>query len=84
VDSDCAGDLDSRKSTTGYVLILSGTPITWKSTKQSIVATSTVEAEFVAASMAAEEVMWARKLLAEIGYAQTDATRLLTTKEQSD
>jgi len=76
VDSDCAGDLDSRKSTTGYVLFLSGTQITWKPTKQSIVAASAVEAEFVAASMAVNEVMWARQLLAEIGYAQTDETRV--------
>ena len=33
VDSNCAGDLDKRQSTTGYVFTLSGTPVSWKSTK---------------------------------------------------
>ncbi|KAL0453640.1 UNVERIFIED_CONTAM: Retrovirus-related Pol polyprotein from transposon TNT 1-94 [Sesamum latifolium] len=45
VDSDYAGDLDDRRSTTGYVFTLGGGPICWKSTVQSIVALSITEAE---------------------------------------
>ena len=33
VDSDCAGELDKRQSTTGYVFTLSGAPVSWKSSK---------------------------------------------------
>ena len=44
-DSDCAGDKFDRKSITGYVFMLSGCAITWKSKKQSTVALSSTEAE---------------------------------------
>ncbi|GER53018.1 F-box and associated interaction domains-containing protein [Striga asiatica] len=47
-DSDFAGCLDSRKSTFGYVFLLAEGAISWKSAKQSVIAASTMEAEFVA------------------------------------
>ena len=47
MDLDYTGDLDDRRSTTGYVFTLSGGPICWKSTVQSIVALSTTEAEYM-------------------------------------
>ncbi|XP_075656456.1 secreted RxLR effector protein 161-like [Castanea sativa] len=47
-DSDFAGCFDSRKSTFGYLFMLDGGAISWKSSKQTITATSTMEAEFVA------------------------------------
>ncbi|XP_038970559.1 secreted RxLR effector protein 161-like [Phoenix dactylifera] len=47
-DSDFAGCVDSRKSTSGYILLLAGGTISWRSTKQTIIATSTMEAEFIA------------------------------------
>ena len=46
-DSDFAGYLDSRKSTYGYVFLLAGGAISWRSAKQTLVTTSTIEAEFV-------------------------------------
>ena len=48
LDADYAGDKDDRKSTTGYVFTLAGGAISWRSAKQSIVASSTVYAEFIA------------------------------------
>jgi ATP-binding cassette subfamily B (MDR/TAP) protein 1 len=45
VDADLAGDVDSRKSTTGYVYTLGGIAVSWSSTLQKIVALSTTEAE---------------------------------------
>ncbi|XP_042477742.1 secreted RxLR effector protein 161-like [Macadamia integrifolia] len=47
-NSDYAGCLDSRKSTSGYIFLLAGGAISWKSKKQTCVSTSTMEAEFVA------------------------------------
>jgi len=46
-DSDFAGFIDSRKSTSGYIFMLAGGPVSWRSNKQTLVATSTMEAEFV-------------------------------------
>lgn len=47
-DSDFAGDLDERKSNGGYIFMLNGGAVSWKSAKQTIVSTSNMEAEFVA------------------------------------
>ena len=52
VDSDYAGDLDKCRSTTGYVFTLAGGPISWRSTLQSTVAVSTIEAEYMATTEA--------------------------------
>ena len=51
-DSDFQGDIDSRKSTYGYVFTLNGGDICWRSVKQTCVADSTTEAEYVVASEA--------------------------------
>ena len=48
VDSDYTGDLDSRKSMTGYVFRFASGLICWKSTLQDVVALSTIEAEYMA------------------------------------
>ncbi|UYV85057.1 K02A2.6-like, partial [Cordylochernes scorpioides] len=54
-DSDFAGDIDTRRSTSGYIFLLAGGPVTWTSQRQSVVALSTTEAEYIAASMASRE-----------------------------
>ncbi|CAJ2661755.1 unnamed protein product [Trifolium pratense] len=46
-DSDLAGCVDSRKSTSGYIFMMAGGAISWKSAKQTLIATSTMEAEFL-------------------------------------
>jgi hypothetical protein len=51
-DSDLAGDVDSRRSTTGIVFFLCENPVSWQSTKQRLVAVSSCEAEYVAAASA--------------------------------
>lgn len=60
-DSDFAGDLDTRKSTSGYIFMLNGGPISWSSQKQPFVALSTTEAEFVAGCEAAKNLLWLRQ-----------------------
>jgi hypothetical protein len=67
VDSDFAGDPIDRKSVTGYVIKLAGAPIAWKSQKQTMVTTSTSEAELVALSTVSKNVTWLTLLLKEIG-----------------
>ena len=47
-DSDFAGDIDDRKSTSGYVFTLAGGAISWKSSKQTVTASSMMYTEFVA------------------------------------
>ena len=65
-DADWAGSLDDRKSTSGYVFGVGGTAVSWRSHKQTCVALSTAEAEYVSLSAAAQEAVWLQRLTAEI------------------
>jgi len=65
-DSDLAGDLDGRKSTTGVLFFLGDSPVSWKSAKQKVVAQSSCEAEYIAAAAAANQGVWLARLLAEM------------------
>jgi hypothetical protein len=56
-DADWGSDLAKRKSTTGYIFIMIGGPISWTSRKQITVALSTMEAEYMALSDAAREIL---------------------------
>lgn len=75
-DADYANDRDTRRSTTGYVFMMCGGPITWTCQRQKSVSLSTTEAEYIAGSNASRETVWLRQLLLEIGHEQTDATTL--------
>ncbi|XP_075076392.1 secreted RxLR effector protein 161-like [Nicotiana tabacum] len=66
-DSDFQSDRDSRKSTSGNVFTLGGGAISWRSIKQTCVADSTMEAEYVATSEAAKEAVWLGNFLRELG-----------------
>ncbi|KAH9660415.1 Integrase catalytic domain-containing protein [Citrus sinensis] len=70
VDSDFAGDLDKRKSTTGYVFTLAGATVSRVSKLQTVVALSTTEAEYMAATQACKEAIWIQRLLEELGHKQ--------------
>ncbi len=65
-DADWGGSQDDRKSTSAYVFQANGAAISWRSQKQTCVALSTAEAEYVSLSAAAQEAIWLRGLLAEI------------------
>jgi hypothetical protein len=73
VDSDFAGDRDTRRSRTGYVFMLCSGPISWQSKLQSVVAISTAEAEYVAGAHAAREAVWLRRVACFLGVPTTDA-----------
>ena len=70
VDSDLAGDLDQRRSLTGYVFTIGGGAVSWKATLQPTVALSTTEAEFMAITEAIKESIWLRALVGELHSCQ--------------
>ena len=65
-DSDFQSDIDSRNSTSGYVFTFGGGAISWRSVKQSSIADSTMEAEYIAASEAAKEAVWLKNFLMDL------------------
>ncbi|CAM8981006.1 unnamed protein product [Rhodiola kirilowii] len=66
VDSDYASNRDTRKSTTGLFFTWHGNCVSWKSQLQYVVALSSTEAEYIAATEAAKEAIWLKGLLSEI------------------
>ncbi|KAG8486026.1 hypothetical protein CXB51_019376 [Gossypium anomalum] len=75
-DSDWCGDLDDRKSTSGYVFFMGNTAFTWLSKKQPIMTLSTCEAEYVAASWCVCHAIWLRNLLNKLEHQQLDVTEI--------
>ena len=65
-DADWAGCQNSRKSTSGFVFLVAGGAVSWKSKKQTCVSTSTCEAEYIAMCLAAKESIWLSRLLADL------------------
>eukprot|EP00253_Pinus_taeda_P028820 PITA_28820 len=70
VDADWAGDFDQRRSTSGYVFNLFGGAVSWMSKKQSVVALSTTEAEYMATTHASKETVWLQRLCSSMGLVQ--------------
>ena len=62
-DADWAGDIDDRKSTSGYFTLVGGNLVTQRSKKQKVVALSSAEAEFRRVAKGITEILWLRKLL---------------------
>ena len=67
-DSDMAGDVDTRKSTSGYLVTHSGGAVSWQSRLQKCVALSSTEAEFIAVTEASKELLWLKRLAGELGF----------------
>ena len=65
-DADWGGELDDRKSTSGFIYQIGEGPASWSSRKQNSVALSTSEAEYVALASAAQEAIWLRQLMSEL------------------
>ena len=71
-DLDWAGCVDTRRSTSGFVWIMNGSAICWRSRLQTIVALSSTEVEYVGATPAVQGILWLRDLLHKLGV--TDPT----------
>ena len=69
-DAAFADDLDTRRTTMGYVFMLCGAPISWESKLYQTVATSTNHAEYIAGARAAREAVYIKMLLTELGFPQ--------------
>ena len=76
-DADWAGDANERRSTTGYVFFVGVGAISWNCRRQPTIALSTTEAEYMATSQSTREAIWLRKLLADVGFVQQDATTIM-------
>ncbi|KAB5513672.1 hypothetical protein DKX38_027578 [Salix brachista] len=74
VDADLTGDIDSRKSTTGFIYTYGGTAVSWGSNLQKTVSLSTTEAEYIAVSEAAKEMIWLQNFLEELGKERQSGT----------
>jgi len=81
VDSDFAGDVDSQRSTTGYIFTLGSGAVSWVSRLQMIDALSTTEVEYVAATKTCKEFIWLKDFMKELGKDQV--TLLLHSDSQS-
>ncbi|KAG8491630.1 hypothetical protein CXB51_014990 [Gossypium anomalum] len=66
VDADFAGDLDRRRSLTGYVFTIGGCAISWKATLQTTIALSTTETEYMTITEACKEAIWFKGLFSEL------------------
>ena len=66
-DADYAGDLDKRRSTSGYIFMFAGGAVSWRSRLQSCTSMSTTEAEYIAASEACKEAIWLARLVRDLG-----------------
>ena len=80
-DANWAGDVDTRRSISGYVFMVANGVISWSSKKQSTVAKSTTEAEYVALSQATQEAIWLRRLLSDLGC-KADGPTLINEDNQ--
>jgi hypothetical protein len=82
-DADYVGDVDSCRSTTGYVFFMHGGAVSWSSRLQPTVAVSTMEAEYMGAAAAVKEAPWFRKLASDIGMEMGTVTILCNNRWKS-
>jgi len=65
-DADYAGDKESRRSTTGLIITIGNTPISWSSKLQHCVSTSTAESEYYSLSECSKQCIWIKNMLSEL------------------
>ncbi|XP_048227206.1 secreted RxLR effector protein 161-like [Ricinus communis] len=75
-DSDYAGDVEDRKSTSGYVFMLGAGAVAWSSRKQPIVTLSTTEVEFVAAAACASQAIWMKRIFEKLSQEESKCTTI--------
>ena len=82
-DSDFAGDSNDRKSTSGHIFFFGGMAVSWSSQKQSIVALSSCEAEYIAATSATCQAVWLSRLLGELMRNEAMKAKLLVDNQSA-
>ena len=81
-DSGYAGDKDNRKSTAGYVYLLNGGAVSWKSKLQSTVALSSMEAEYMGLGQATKEALWIKELMEGLGMKEYVSISVLSSNKK--
>ena len=69
-DSDWAGNVDDRKSTTSECFYVGANLVAWMSKKQNSVSLSTAEVEYIAVGSCCSQLLWIKKLLSDYGIPQ--------------
>jgi hypothetical protein len=82
-DSDWVGNLEDRKNTTGFMFYMENATFTWSSKKQSIVALSTCQAEYIVATSCVCHAIWLRKLLEDLQQKQNEATKIFIVNKSA-
>ena len=75
-DSNYAGDLDDRKSTSGFAFIMGSRAISWASKKQPVVSLSTTKVEYIVAALCACQCIWLRRILEQLGAEERGSTEI--------
>lgn len=70
VDADWGNDTDERRSFSGYVFLMAGAAVTWSCKRQSTVAVSSTEAEYIAMAFAAKEALWLVRVIRQFNDLQ--------------
>jgi hypothetical protein len=80
-DANWAGEKSTARSTSGWLMKIGNGPVSWNSKRQSIVALSSAESEYIAAATAAQEVVWIRGLLTDLGIGKNTSTLSSSTHD---
>jgi hypothetical protein len=75
-DSDFLGSVDDKKSTSGYVFNFGSGDVAWDSKKHPIMSLSSVEAEYVATTVAACHTIWMKRIVTELLHEQQEPTHI--------
>jgi hypothetical protein len=75
-DADWGSNINDRKSISGNVFLMADGPISWSSKKQPTIALSSMEAEYMAESLATRHAIWLRTLFTELGLPYSEPTNL--------
>lgn len=82
-DANWAGNVDDRRSTSGYVFLLGNSAISWCSKRQQTVSLSTTESEYIAITLACQELLWLKGLLKDIDNSYVETPIKLFSDNQS-
>ena len=82
-DADWAGDVDERKYTSGFIFLLGNSAISWSSKKQTCVALSTMESEFIAFSSTVQEGVWLKRFLDHLKVTSSEEPVTIMSDSQS-
>ena len=82
-DANMAGDVDSRKSTSGYLVTFARGAISWWSKLQKCVALSSTEAEYIAVPEGCKEILWLKRFLQELGLGMIIMWSIMTIRALS-